>query len=40
MTHEGWEIVSCHGSDEVSVGHMGGSSSHNILVLLRRNVGE
>jgi hypothetical protein len=40
MTHEGWEIVSCHGSDEVSVGHMGGGSSHNILILLRRNVGE
>jgi hypothetical protein len=40
MVHEGWEIVACHGSDNVSIGASGGGSSHNILILLRRNVVE
>lgn len=40
MVHEGWEIVSCHGSDQVSIGMHSGYSEHNILILLRRNVGE
>ncbi len=38
MTQEGWEIVSCHGSDQVSIGMHSGSSSHNIIILLRREL--